>query len=214
MGILTAHYLQSCCEDDYCNPEKMLLITIMVFKLTKLYLENEKFLSQSIVKCSEIKLCVCSITQLCLILCNPLDGSPPGSPSIGFPRQEYWNGLPFPSLGDLHCRQILHPLSHQLPIRQINVSDSSRVLPQPWVCIQPIILLSFPGGSNGKESAPQCRRHKRCRFDLWVRKIPWSRKAQPAPVFLPGKFHGQKSLVGPQSMRPQRVRHNQMHIHT
>ena len=31
---------------------------------------------------------------------------------------------------------------------------------------------------SGKESAWQCRRHKRCRFDTWVRKIPWSRKWQ------------------------------------
>jgi len=30
-----------------------------------------------------------------------------------------------------------------------------------------------------KESACQCRRHKRLRFNLWVRKIPWSRKQQP-----------------------------------
>ena len=36
----------------------------------------------------------------------------------------------------------------------------------------------------------QCRRCKRCRFDPWVRKILSSRKWQPAPVFLPGKFHG------------------------
>ena len=28
-----------------------------------------------------------------------------------------------------------------------------------------------------------------------VRKIPWSRKWQPTPVFLPGKFHGQRSLA-------------------
>ena len=25
---------------------------------------------------------------------------------------------------------------------------------------------------------------------------PWSRKWQPAPVFLPGNFHGQRSLAG------------------
>ena len=30
----------------------------------------------------------------------------------------------------------------------------------------------------------------------WIRKIPWRRKWQPSPVFLPGKFHGQRSLVG------------------
>ena len=29
-----------------------------------------------------------------------------------------------------------------------------------------------------------------------VRKIPWSRKWQPTPVFLPGESHGQKSLAG------------------
>jgi len=36
----------------------------------------------------------------------------------------------------------------------------------------------------------------RLRFDTWVRKLPWSRKWQPTPVFLPEKFYGQRSLVG------------------
>ena len=36
----------------------------------------------------------------------------------------------------------------------------------------------------------------RCRFKPCVRKIPWRRKWQPTPVFLPGKFHGERSLVG------------------
>ena len=35
--------------------------------------------------------------QSCLTLCNPRDGSLPGSPSLGFSRQEHWSGLPFPS---------------------------------------------------------------------------------------------------------------------
>ena len=34
------------------------------------------------------------------------------------------------------------------------------------------------------------------RFDPWVRKISWRRKWQSTPVFLPGEFHGQRSLVG------------------
>ena len=34
---------------------------------------------------------------LCPTLCDPIDGNPPGSPSLGFSRQEYWSGLPFPS---------------------------------------------------------------------------------------------------------------------
>jgi len=36
----------------------------------------------------------------------------------------------------------------------------------------------------------------RGRFDPWVRKIPWRRKWQPTPVFLPGKSQGQRGLVG------------------
>ena len=35
-----------------------------------------------------------------------------------------------------------------------------------------------------------------CGSDPWVGKITWSRKWQPAPVFLPGQFHAQKGLVG------------------
>ena len=35
--------------------------------------------------------------QSCPTLCGPIDGSPPGSPSLGFSRQEHWSGLPFPS---------------------------------------------------------------------------------------------------------------------
>ena len=34
------------------------------------------------------------------------------------------------------------------------------------------------------------------RFNPWVGKIPWRRKWQPTPVFLPGESHGQRSLVG------------------
>ena len=49
---------------------------------------------------------------------------------------------------------------------------------------------------NGKDSACQCRKRRRCWFSPWVRKIPWRREWQPTPVFLPGEFHGQGSLVG------------------
>ena len=36
----------------------------------------------------------------------------------------------------------------------------------------------------------------RCGFDPWVRNISWRKKGQPIPVFLPGKSHGQRRLVG------------------
>ena len=51
-------------------------------------------------------------------------------------------------------------------------------------------------GCRGKESTCQYRRWKRCGFDPWARKIPWSRKWQLSPVFFPGKFHGQRRLAG------------------
>ena len=35
--------------------------------------------------------------QSCPTLCDPTDVSPPGSPILGFSRQEHWSGLPFPS---------------------------------------------------------------------------------------------------------------------
>ena len=56
-----------------------------------------------------------------------------------------------------------------------------------------LVALGFPSGSDGKESVCQCRR---CGFNPQVRKIPWRREWQFTPVFLPGKSHGQRSLVG------------------
>ena len=47
--------------------------------------------------------------------------------------------------------------------------------------------------SKGTVKNLQCRPP---RFDPWVPKIPWRREWQPTPVFLPGGFHGQRSLVG------------------
>ena len=58
------------------------------------------------------------------------------------------------------------------------------------------MIYNASSGSMGKEPACKFRRHRRCRFDPWVRKIPWRRKWQPTPVFLPEKSHEQRSLVG------------------
>ena len=55
---------------------------------------------------------------------------------------------------------------------------------------------SFPVGTSGKEPTCQCRRHKRHRFNPWVRKISWRRKWQSTTIFLPGESHGQRSLMG------------------
>jgi len=66
-------------------------------------------------------------------------------------------------------------------------------------------LKGFPDGSVVKNpSTPQCRR---CRFHAWVEKVPWRRKWQLTPVFLPGKSHGHRSLAGYIPWGHKRLRH-------
>ena len=70
----------------------------------------------------------------------------------------------------------------------------------------------FLGGASGKQLSCQCKRLQRGRSHPWVGKIPWRRKWQPTPVFLPGESCGQTSLVGynPQSHK---VGHNWSHLY-
>ena len=53
--------------------------------------------------------------------------------------------------------------------------------------------MGFPGGSDDKESACNAG-------DLGsipgLGRSSWRREWQPTPVFLPGEFHGQRSLMG------------------
>ena len=51
--------------------------------------------------------------------------------------------------------------------------------------------LGLPWWLGGRESACQCRRRG---FDSWVGNIPWRRKWQLTPEFLPGESHGQRGL--------------------
>ena len=69
----------------------------------------------------------------------------------------------------------------------------------------------LPRWHRSKEPPSQCRRP---RFDSRVEKIPWRRKWQPTPVFLPGESHGQRSHGELQSMGLQRVRHDSAHVYT
>ena len=69
---------------------------------------------------------------------------------------------------------------------------------------------------SGKESACQCRRRG---FDPWVGKIPWRRKWQPNPVFLPGKSMDrgacQTTVHGVTKSQTQLIRtHTHTHTHT
>ena len=56
-----------------------------------------------------------------------------------------------------------------------------------------------------KKSACQCRRHG---FYPWIGKMPWKRKWQPTEISLPGKSHGQRSLVIYSTWGLKKVRHD------
>ena len=90
----------------------------------------------------------------------------------------------------LSLRKVLQPLTVQSGtarfkgLKQCVVSSSDFMLT--------IFQGRSPGGSEGKASVYQCGRPG---FNPWVGKSPWRRKWQPAPVLLPRKPHGQRSLV-------------------
>ena len=78
--------------------------------------------------------------QLCPTLCDPRDGSPPGSLSLGFSRQEHWSGLPFPS--PMHerknevvqsCPTLSDPMNCSLPGSSVHGIFQARVL--KWIAI-------------------------------------------------------------------------------
>ena len=56
--------------------------------------------------------------------------------------------------------------------------------------------ITLPGLPWWLRSYSVCLQCRTPRFDPWVGKISWRRKWQPTPVFLVGKFHGWRSLVG------------------
>ena len=161
-------------------------------------------------------------------------------PSLGFSRQEYWSGLPFP------------PPMHESGKWKVKVKSLSRVrlLATPWTAAyqappsmgfsrqgywsgvplpSPLptiegpknfreqlgelifLLWDFPGGASDQGFTRQCRK---CRFDSWVRKIPWRRKWQPTPVFFAWEIPWTEEPVGLQFMGFQRVTHNWTPTHT
>ena len=92
-------------------------------------------------------------------------------------------------------RALMLPKSESLSVEPKNLFLFNKKDELPWWC-------------NSKESAYQRRRH---RFYPWIRKIPWSRKRQPTPVFLLENFHTQRTLEGLQFLGLQRVGHDRAH---
>ena len=114
--------------------------------------------------CAETTECVCvcvcacaharSVTQSCPNLCDPLDGSRPGSSVRGIFRQEHWSGLPFPPPGDL-LHQGIEPAPTESSILQVNFYTLSHQASLEYVGkFQNSNSKAFPGSSDGNVLAP------------------------------------------------------------
>ena len=158
--------------------------------------------------------------QSCPTLCHPMDGSPLGSPIPGSLQARIleWVAISFSSawkwkvkVKSLSRTGLLATPAYQAPTSMGFSSKSTGVgchcLLHVWRIKSGQIAgvhelrrkhndLGFPGGACGKEPSCQCRRHKRCGFDLWVRKISWRRAWQLTPVFLPENPMDRRNLAG------------------
>ena len=82
-----------------------------------------------------------------------------------------------------------------------------------WCLSFPDFTLAFPSGSAIR-NPPALQETWRHGFDPWVGKIPWRRKWQSTPIFLPRKSHGQRSLgaiahgIAKESVMTEWVNHN------
>ena len=95
----------------------------------------------------------------------------------------------------VHSYLFSHIATVPAKLRAGMVSTSQLESSQPASCSTELAHLWnwSPGGSDDKASVYNAGD----RFDPCVGKSPWRRKWQSTPVLLPGKSHGQRSLVGP-----------------
>ena len=103
------------------------------------------------------------------------------------------------------CCLFFHPHLFSQKVCRFHISTCFPSVSTFLLYLQTVLVLRTPvalvtasasyGGAIGKEPTCQCRRHKRCGFDPWVRKISWRREWLPTPAFLPGESHGQRSLA-------------------
>ena len=100
--------------------------------------------------------------------------------------------------GNLHPHTIVetdvkheHLLTHGLSVRNQSIECCEGLSKEPPSLAQCFgkcfseEVLGILRWLSGKELVYHCRRHKRCEFYSWIMEIPWNRKWQPSPVFLP-----------------------------
>ena len=131
---------------------------------------------------------VCSFPQSCPGLCGPKDFSPPGTIHHG--------DSPGKNLDKNKISQKSY-LNTEKSLNNFHTRTKSSAL--------------LPGKTSGSMV-----KNPSAKQEMWLLSLaqedPWRRKWQPSPVFLPGKSHGQRSLVGNSPWSP-RVRHDLHHHH-
>ena len=132
---------------------------------------------------------------------------PGGLPSTGSYRVRYnWSGSSSSSIHISPPSGASLPPPHPSPLGHHRaprwVPHAIEQLPVSYLFYT---WLGLPWWLSGKELTYQCRKHG---LDPWIRKIPWRRERQPTPVFLPGKSHGQRSLLGYSPWGHKRVGHD------
>ena len=118
--------------------------------------------------------------------------------SMGFSRQEYWSGLPFPSPGDLPnpAIKLAFLMSPSLIDKFFTTSTTMEkaMAPHSSTLAWKIPWTEEPGRL---QSMGSLRVGHDWATSLWLFTfMHWRRKWQPTPVFLPGESQGPGSLVG------------------
>ena len=143
------------------------------------------------------------VAQSCPTLCNPMDCSPPGFSVHGILQARIleWVAIPF-SRGSSWPRDRTWVSCTAGSFFTVWATDTAASDYRGWIrkgIIMP--LKGLPGWLSGKRICLQCRR---CGFDPWVRKLPWRRKWQPTPVFLPWEIPRTEEPGGLQFMGSQK----------
>ena len=152
--------------------------------------QNKKF-KTTIVYLAHHSLPACKSFQSCPTLRDPMNCSLPGSSIHGISQARILQ-LDLPKPG-------IKPTSFLSSALAGGFFTSSTT----WEA-SPLLRVGNSGWDQPSSSSPSlsmdnsclCNQTWRCKFDPWVGKFPWSRKWQPTPVFLPGEFHGHRSLAG------------------
>ena len=169
--------------------------------------------------------------SFCDVLCSPLTGGEVTLEVCYFlgtivkPSQHSISPWPFGLLffylkapWSFSEEKLIHIKFH-IKLKKLEFYFNFSLLPSSKMVASESLQIDIPSRMSPSESAVQSPGNPtptgcwRCRFDLWVRKIPWRRKWQPTPVFLPEKSHGQRSLAV-YSPWDRRVGHEWAHIHT